>query len=146
MSELKKGRYFLPYNPLLVERAKEMRQNPTPAEPKLWQDYLKQFPLKVWRQKPIDNFIVDFSCAKLNLVIEVDGDTHFSGEGMSYDQNRTRILESYGLQVVRFTNNDVMNCFDAVCECIGGFIPPSHSGNIPPSPPLKGGNWSEDEL
>jgi len=60
-----------------------MRQNPTPAERKLWQDYLKEFPLKVWRQKPIDNFIVDFYCAKLKLVIEVHGDTHFSEEGMS---------------------------------------------------------------
>ncbi|MFP5275083.1 endonuclease domain-containing protein [Coleofasciculus sp.] len=145
MSQLKEGRYFLPYNPILVERAKKMRQNPTPAERKLWQDYLRQFPLKVWRQKPIDNFIVDFYCAKLKLVIEVDGDTHFCEEAIIYDQNRTHILEGYGLQVVRFTNNDVMNCFDAVCECIGGFISPI-PGNIPPSPPLKGGNWSEDEL
>ncbi|NET60857.1 MAG: endonuclease domain-containing protein [Symploca sp. SIO2E6] len=122
MSNLKQGRYFLPYNPLLVERAKEMRKNPTPAEYKLWQEYLRQFPLKVWRQKPIDNFIVDFYCAKLKLVIEVDGDTHFTVEGMSYDENRTQVLEGYGLQIVRFTNDEVINCFDGVCDCIRGFL------------------------
>ncbi|NES21218.1 MAG: endonuclease domain-containing protein [Symploca sp. SIO3E6] len=123
MSNLKQGRYFLPYNPLLVERAKQMRKNPTPAERKLWQEYLRQFPLKVWRQKPIDNFIVDFYCAKLKLVIEVDGDTHFTAEGMSYDEHRTQTLEGYGLQVVRFTNDEIINCFDGVCDCISGFIP-----------------------
>ncbi len=125
MSNLKYGRYFLPYNPSLVEPAKELRKNPTPAERKLWQDYLRQFPFKVWRQKPIDNFIVDFYCSKLQLVIEVDGDTHFTELGSIYDGKRTHILENYGLQVVRFTNDEVMNCFDGVCQCIAGFIPPS---------------------
>ncbi|QIZ71779.1 endonuclease domain-containing protein [Oxynema aestuarii] len=124
MPHLKQGRYFLPYNPLLVEAAKQMRKNPTPAERKLWQDYLRQFPLKVWRQKPIDNFIVDFYCAKLRLVIEVDGESHFTKQGIIYDGQRTHILEGYGLEVVRFTNDEVMNCFDGVCECIRGKIPP----------------------
>ncbi|WP_254566422.1 endonuclease domain-containing protein [Oscillatoria sp. HE19RPO] len=126
MSQLKEGRYFLPYNPSLVERAKEMRKNPTPAERKLWQEYLRKFPFKVWRQKPIDNFIVDFYCAKLKLAIEVDGDTHFTEDGMIYDEKRTQILEGYGLQVVRFTNDEVMNCFDGVCCSIGEFIPSSY--------------------
>ncbi len=72
MSKLKEGNYFLPYNPDLVARVKQMRKNPTPAERKLW-EYLRTFPLKFWRQKPIDNFIVDFYCPKLKLVIEVDG-------------------------------------------------------------------------
>ncbi|HIK12256.1 MAG TPA: endonuclease domain-containing protein [Oscillatoriaceae cyanobacterium M33_DOE_052] len=125
MSNLKYGRYFLPYNPSLVEPAKELRKNPTPAERKLWQDYLRQFPFKVWRQKPIDNFIVHFYCSKLQLVIEVDGDTHFTELGSIYDVKRTHILENYGLQVVRFTNDEVMNCFDGVCQCIARFIPPS---------------------
>ncbi len=124
MTHLKEGRYFLPYNPLLVDRAKEMRKNPTPAERKLWQQYLRTFPLKMWRQKPIDHFIVDFYCPKLKLVIEVDGESHFTEEGMTYDEERTRILAGYGLQVVRFTNDEVMNCFEGVCDRIAGFIPP----------------------
>ncbi|NEQ39942.1 MAG: endonuclease domain-containing protein [Okeania sp. SIO3I5] len=124
MSKLKQGRYFLPYNPELVERAKEMRKNPTPAERKLWQEYLREFPLKMWRQKPIDNFIVDFYCPKLKLAIEVDGESHFTEEGIAYDRHRTQILEGYDLQVIRFTNDEVMKCFDGVCERIAGFIPP----------------------
>ena len=125
MSKQKQGRYFLPYNPELIERAKEMRKNPTPAERKLWQEYLREFPLKMWRQKPIDNFIVDFYCPKLKLAIEVDGESHFTEEGIAYDRHRTQVLEGYGLEVVRFTNDEVMKCFDGVCEHIGGFIPPS---------------------
>ena len=136
MSKLKQGRYFLPYNPELVERAKEMRKNPTPAERKLWQEYLREFPLKMWRQKPIDNFIVDFYCPKLKLAIEVDGESHFTEEGIAYDRHRTQILAGYDLQVIRFTNDEVMNCFDGVCERIAGF----RSQDIPPNPPLEGGS------
>ena len=64
MLNLKNGKLFLPYNPQLVTRAKEMRQNPSPAERKLW-GFLRTFPLKMWRQKPINHFIVDFYCPKL---------------------------------------------------------------------------------
>ena len=77
------------------------------------------------RQKPIDNFIVDFYCPKLKLVIEVDGESHFTEGGIVivYDRHRSQILEGYGLQVVRFRNDEVMECFDGVCERIAGFIP-----------------------
>ena len=54
----------------------------------------------------------------------MDGESHFTEEGIVYDRHRTQILEGYGLQVVRFTNDQVMNCFDGVCERIAGFIPP----------------------
>ncbi|AFZ45527.1 hypothetical protein PCC7418_3413 [Halothece sp. PCC 7418] len=130
MSNIKQGKYFLPYNEKLTEQAKAMRKNPTPAERKLWQ-FLRTFPLKMWRQKPIDNFIVDFYCPKLKLVIEVDGEGHFTRDGMAYDAERTKVLEGYGLRVVRFTNDQVLREFEAVCEEIMGFIPPS--------PPSEGG-------
>jgi very-short-patch-repair endonuclease len=65
------SRFHLPYNSKLVARAKHFRQHPTPAEEKLWQEYLKTFPYRVLRQRPIDHFIVDFYCAALKLVIEV---------------------------------------------------------------------------
>ncbi|WP_413160071.1 endonuclease domain-containing protein [Capilliphycus salinus ALCB114379] len=124
MTNLKQGKYFLPYNPKLVDQAKEMRKNPTSPERKLW-DFLKNFPWKMWRQKPIYNFIVDFYCPKLKLVIEVDGDSHFSSEGMVYDAEITKVLEGYGLQVVRFTNHQVLCEFEGVCQVILGFIPPN---------------------
>jgi len=117
MTTLKEGKYFLPYNPQLIARAREMRKHPTLAERKLW-GYLRNFPVKMWRQKPINQFIVDFYCPKLKLVIEVDGDSHFTQEGLVYDQERTQILENYGLKVVRFTNYEVLNNFEVVCEKI----------------------------
>lgn len=136
MSEqhLTNSEFHLPYNQKLVARAKELRKNMTVAEKKLWYDFLQKFPLRVLRQRPIDNFIVDFYCAKLKLVIEVDGDSHFTDEGMKRDSQRTEILEGYGLKVIRFTNDEVLHNFEAVCEAIKGFFALSHV-EIPPSPP-----------
>ena len=120
--------YHLPYNPELKERARELRSNPTPAERKLWYQFLRNFNYPVLRQKPIDFFIVDFYCAKLKLVIEVDGDTHYTDVGLLYDKRRTEILEKYGLSVVRFSNNEVLNNFESVIYIIQQQIP------NPPSP------------
>jgi very-short-patch-repair endonuclease len=75
---LKQSVFCLPYDKTLVDRAKEMRRNPTAAERKLWEGCLAKFPDRVLRQRPIDYFIVDFYCAALKLVIEVDGDVHES--------------------------------------------------------------------
>ena len=113
----------MPYNPELVEQAREMRKNPTEAEKKLWYGFLRSFRHRVLRQRPIDNYIVDFYCAKLKLVIEVDGDSHFREDAYRFDEKRTKILEGYGLRVLRFTNIEVLKNFEAVCEAIGR-IPP----------------------
>ena len=117
--------FHLPYNPQLVERAKELRKNMTPAEKKLWYSYLKTFKFRVLRQRPIDNFVVDFYCAEFKLVIEVDGDSHFTNEGKDYDKSRTEILEGYGLKVMRFTNDEVLNTLESVCQRIEELIPPT---------------------
>ena len=121
------SRFHLPYNPKLVERAREMRNNPTPAEKKLWYGFLNTFKYRVLRQRPIGNFIVDFDCAKLKLVIEIDGDTHSTDEEIEYDRARTRIFEGYGLRVLRFTNAEVLKNFEAVCTAIER-IPPLDKG------------------
>jgi len=110
--------FYLPYNSHLVARAKSLRKNPTPAEKKLWLDYLRSFKFRILRQRPIAHFIVDFYCAALKLVIEVDGDSHFTDQGKAYDLERTSILEGYGLRVVRFTNDEVLNNFEGVCQQI----------------------------
>jgi len=60
----------------------------------------------------------------LKLVIEIDGDSHFTDEGQSYNEERTQKLESYGLSVVRFTNQQVLEEFQSVCEQIRLWIPP----------------------
>jgi len=106
--------YHLPYNPKLKEHARELRKNLTEAEKKLWYGYLRNFKYRVLRQRPIDNYIVDFYCPELRLVIEIDGESHFTEEGKAYDEERFRILNAYGLQVIRFTNDEVLGHFEAV--------------------------------
>jgi very-short-patch-repair endonuclease len=140
----------LPYNPKLVPIAKQLRLNQTVTEKKMWQGFLRKLPLRILRQRPIDNFIVDFYCSGLRLVIEIDGESHFTEQGKIYDEERTNILEGYGLQVVRFTNVEVLQNFEGVCYQLEGLILPSpltkgeqerakffvHNGVlIPPSPP-----------
>ena len=107
----------LPYNHNLIELARQMRKNPTPAEIKLW-EYLHNLPVKILRQKPIDRFIVDFYCASVKLAIELDGQQHYTEEGMTYDTQRSAALEGYGIKVIRFSNQSVMNDFDRVCKQI----------------------------
>jgi very-short-patch-repair endonuclease len=110
--------FHLPYNPDLVGLARLMRKDATPAENKLWIGLLHDFKFRVLRQRPIDNFIVDFYCPKMKLVIEIDGAGHFKDEGKALDRERTEILEAYGLQVIRFSDYDVMMHFSGVCEKI----------------------------
>jgi very-short-patch-repair endonuclease len=117
--------YSLPYNPNLMIGAVDMRKNMTLAEFKLWTGFLKNFRFKVYSQRPIDNFIVDFYCSKLNLVIEVDGSVHDSLEAKVSDEKRTEILQNYGLKVIRFSNKDVEENFEYVCRKISEQIPES---------------------
>ncbi len=103
------GLDFLCYNKNLTTLARANRKNPTAAEIKMWNEVLRmrQFAqYKFLRQKPIANFIVDFYCSELHLVIEIDGDTH--GETAEYDLERTKLLNARGLTVVRYTNKDVL--------------------------------------
>ena len=125
MRDRQDNNFYLPYNSDLVEKAKHLRKNMTAAEKKLWYGYLRTFKFRVLRQRPIAFFIVDFYCAALKLVIEVDGDSHFTEVGKAYDAERTRILEGYGLKVIRFTNDEVLNNFEGVCKRIESLIPPS---------------------
>jgi very-short-patch-repair endonuclease len=125
MLNLKESEFYLPYNPALIPRAKELRKNMTPAERKLWYQYLRALEIRVLRQRPIDHFIVDFYCPSLKLVIEVDGESHYTQESKERDRERTQRLEGYGLTVVRFTNQQVLCEFEKVCEEMQGLIPPS---------------------
>ena len=114
--------HHLPYNPRLVQRAKDLRKNMTPAERKLWLGLLRKFRFRVLPQRPIDNYIVDFYCASLKLVIEIDGEHHCTEEGKQYDAERDAILSSYGLKVMRVTNSEVMEDFNSVCSRIESFV------------------------
>lgn len=109
----------LDYNHKLKERTRELRKNMTEPEKKIWFNFLRDISntkFRVYKQRPINNFIVDFYIPKLKLVIEIDWETHFDEQWIIYDNERTLILEWLWLKVVRFTNNEVMNNFDWVCE------------------------------
>jgi very-short-patch-repair endonuclease len=108
---------FLPYNKNLTTLARENRSNPTKAETKIWQEVLRmrQFAeYKFLRQKPIGGYIVDFYCSELCLVIEIDGDSH--AENSEYDAVRTKLLNSLGLHVIRYANDDVLRNIEGVYE------------------------------
>ena len=122
MTKLNNSDFHLPYNPTLLPRAKELRKNMTAAEKKLWYGYIRTLKFRVLRQRPIDYFIVDFYCPKLKLVIEIDGESHFTDEGKAYDQERTERLEGYGLKVIRFTNQEVLNNFEGIYEKLNSFV------------------------
>ena len=112
----------LPYDSRLNERAKELRRKMTPQERKLWHRFLKDCSIKIYKQRVIKFFVVDFYCAEARLVIELDGSQHYTEQGKEYDEQRTAILEQYGVQVLRFTNLDVDRHLDAVCAQIDSTI------------------------
>ena len=114
----------LPYNKNLIPKAKKLRKNMTPQEKHLWYDFLSKYPktFRFQRQKTINNYIVDFYCHKAKLVIELDGSQHFTDEGIIYDKERTKILQTYGLTIVRFTNYEIDKKFDSVCKYIDCYI------------------------
>ena len=112
----------LPYDARLNGRAVELRQDMTPQEKKLWYSYLRKYPVKIYKQRVIEHFIVDFYCPAARLVIELDGSQHYTEQGKEYDEQRTAILEQYGVRVLRFTNLEVDRYLDAVCMQIDHVI------------------------
>lgn len=106
------------YNHKLVPRAKENRREITPAEKKLWFQFLRKAPVKFRKQRPAGWYILDFYCPEKKLVIEVDGAHHYTPEGHEYDAIRTAYLESCGIKVVRFTNREVMTNLASVAKKI----------------------------
>ena len=110
--------YFVPKNAAMLSRARELRKNMTPQERHLWYDFLRDYPVKIYKQRIIESFIADFYCASALLVIEIDGSQHFTGQGLAYDQERSAIFQTYGIKVIRFTNHEVDTQFDAVCDQI----------------------------
>ncbi len=106
------------------EKRKELRKNIPKAEQMLWYRLkAKRFlNIKFRRQNSIGPYIADFYCAELKLAIEIDGDSHFSEDGIKHDKQRTGYLKSEGIDVIRFTNNDVYNNIENVLEDIKMFI------------------------
>jgi len=104
--------------------ARDMRNYPTEAEKVLWK-HLRKMRSKGFvfrRQHPIDIFIADFYCHKIKLVIEVDGEKHFNDKAREYDDGRSGELERFGVNVIRFTNDEVLNNQELVLKKINKII------------------------
>ena len=115
---------ILPYNPKLKELAKILRNNSTKSEIKLWQ-YLKGKQMMGYdfhRQKPIDNYILDFFCTNLFLGIELDGYSHTLDETYEKDLQKEEKLKEFGISIIRFDDSEVMDDIDNVIRVIENYI------------------------
>lgn len=110
--------------PELFRLAETMRKNSTEAENILWKS-LKEFRIKGYifrRQHPIDIFIADFYCHKIKLVIEVDGEVHDNIQAQEYDDGRSGEIERYGIKVIRFKNEEIINNQELIIQRIRSII------------------------
>ena len=107
--------------------SKNLRKNATKEEDTLWYQYLRRYPVQFRRQCPFGRYIVDFYCAKALLVIELDGSQHYDPAVMEKDLERTAYLESLGLLVLRFANNDINRNLRGVCEKIDEVVKSRYS-------------------
>ncbi|MDY0082560.1 MAG: endonuclease domain-containing protein [Ignavibacteriaceae bacterium] len=117
-----KRRKVLPYNPKLKEYARKLRNNSTFTEIMVW-NYLKGKQIRGYdfdRQKPIDNYIVDFYCKELLLAIEIDGESHYGNA--ERDAKKDKRLRELGVTVLRFDDMEVIYQLDEVIKKIEKWV------------------------
>jgi very-short-patch-repair endonuclease len=148
-----KRKKILPYNPILKELARGLRANSTLSEVLLWKHLngRQMLGYDFDRQKPIDNFIVDFFCSELMLAIEIDGDTH--NYKAAQDDERQRRLEAFGIRFQRFADRDVKRNMEGVISVIQNWIKdkthpctPPEEGNPPLHPSQEGTKMTKESL
>lgn len=113
------------YNKTLQKFASELRKNGTKAEACIWKHILKAGKLKTYnfrRQRPILNYIVDFVCVNLMLIIEVDGYSHLHLDVMKKDRIRQKDLENIGFTIIRFIDKEVLKEINNVEKVLETFI------------------------
>ena len=105
------------------DKRRAPRRSSTAAEQKLWQ-HLRgtQLGARFRPQYSVDAYIIDFYAPRLKLAIEVDGDSHFTHEAMDYDQQRTAYLNGFGIEVLRFTNLEVVDKIEGVLAAIDAAV------------------------
>jgi very-short-patch-repair endonuclease len=124
--------------------ARTLRRQRTSAEDVLWQALRgrRLAGLKFRRQVPLLTYTLDFVCVERRLVVELDGSGHERTK--AYDDRRTREIEAYGLEVVRFTNDRVLQDIDAVLAVIAAAAGERASPRDPSPPtPLPSGRGEE---
>ncbi|MEK6478519.1 endonuclease domain-containing protein [Catalinimonas sp. 4WD22] len=110
---------FYGAGPEIFARAKKLRATCTPAEIEMWKHLREsQLGLKFRRQHPLANYIADFYCHKVKLVVEIDGSIHKLQHIKAYDEGRTYAIEQLGIKVLRFSNEEVFSDIETVIEKI----------------------------
>ena len=109
----RRRRYHKRSDPAKYQKAVEMRNNPTPAEASMWEILRRQvyqnFPDYIfYRQSVQYGYILDFYCPRLRLGIEVDGYVHDENEQKEYDYYRDNSLARHGIEVHRYSNDEVL--------------------------------------
>ena len=99
----------------MISRARQLRRDMTKEERHLWYDFLRAYVPRFTRQKIVEPYILDFYCSAAGLAVELDGGQHYEEEDKAYDARRTAYLQKQGIQVIRFSNFDVMRNFEGVC-------------------------------
>lgn len=113
------------YNKNLQPNANRLRKEMTKAEACLWKYVLRAGKMKGYgfrRQRPVLNYIADFMCKELMLIVEVDGSIHELEEVRKNDEQRQKALEEAGFTVLRFTNNEVLTNIQWVHSCLEEWI------------------------
>ncbi|MBB5336895.1 endonuclease domain-containing protein [Pectinatus brassicae] len=113
---------MLYYNSHNNHLANNLRKNMTKEERHLWYDFLRNYPIKFYRQKQIGNYIADFYCHKAKLIIELDGSQHYEKDNQHADKKRSAYFNRYNLYVMRFSNLDIHQHFSEVCISIDEYI------------------------
>jgi very-short-patch-repair endonuclease len=115
---------MLPYARYLKPIARSLRSAQTEAEAALWREVRRKrvHGVQFYRQKPLGPFVVDFYCPAAKLVIEVDGRQHFAEQGLASDAERDAYLAGLGLEVMRFSNDDVLSNTAEVVAKIGRMV------------------------
>ena len=98
-----------------IADARRLRREMTKEERRLWYDFLKDLPIMIHRQKVVGNYILDFYCPTKKIAIELDGSGHFSDEGLRYDKQRRKDLQGIGIEILRYTNQEIVSNFEGVC-------------------------------
>ena len=119
-----KKRKIIPYNPKLKELARDLRNNSTKAEIILWLKLKSKqmYGYDFHRQKPIDNYILDFFCQELMLGIEVDGYSHGIVEVYDKDIVKEKKMNYLGIGILRFTDDQILRDMDNVLRAIESYI------------------------
>jgi very-short-patch-repair endonuclease len=112
-------RHLPKYTRELVSRSRRLRREMTDAEQKLW-SLLRgnRLGLKFRRQVPYGDYVLDFFCVKAKLVVEDDGGQHYTREGLRRDRRRRGYLRRDGMEVLRFSNVDILTNSDGVEQAI----------------------------